>query len=213
MAVIYKATNTVNGKAYIGHAIDFEKRKQTHYNKAKRGGKEYFYNAIRKHGFDAFEWTVLKENATLEDEKELIEQYGTYENGYNLTMGGEGKLGYKVSEKTKQKLSEAGKKQKVTEKQLKILRENARRMKENGHTDEAKRKISEAHKGKVFTEEHKRNISKNHAAHKASGAYYQSPEYKEKQRKSQLGKTRTPEQKERYRQAALKREKDKRKQE
>lgn len=205
MAVIYKATNTINGKAYIGHALDFEKRKQEHYNKANRGGTEYFYNAIRKYGFDVFEWTVLKEDATLEDEVIHIEEHDTYGNGYNLTKGGEGKLGYKTTEKTKQKLSKAGKKRVLSEQQLKVLRENAQKMRELGHTEETKKRISASHKGKIFTEEHKKNISKNHAARKETGAYYQSEEYREKMSKACSGKTRTPEQKERYRQAALKR--------
>lgn len=212
MAVIYKATNTINGKAYIGFAVDFEKRMNEHKKKALRNDRQYFHNALRKYGFDAFEWTVLKENAILEDEIVLIKEHDTYKKGYNLTRGGEGKLGYKVSETTKQKLSEAGKKRKPSAHQLKTLRENAQIMREQGHTEEAKRKISKAHKGIPKSEKHKRNISKNHAAYKETGAYYQSPEYKEKQRKSQLGKTRTPEQKERYRQAALKREKAKREQ-
>ena len=205
MAVIYKATNTVNGKEYIGFALDLESRKRAHYNRANRGEGEYFHNALRKYGFDMFEWTVLKEDATLDDEIALIEQHETYKKGYNLTMGGEGKLGCKHSEKAKKKISDARKKQKVTEKQLRVLRENARRMKENGHTDEAKRKISEAQKGRKLSEEHKRNISKSHAAKKPSGAYYQSKEYKEKMSKACSGKTRTPEQRENIRQGALKR--------
>lgn len=212
MAVIYKATNTVNGKEYIGFALDLERRKRAHYNRANRGDGEYFHNAIRKYGFDAFEWAVLKEEATLDDEILLIEQHGTYENGYNLTKGGEGKLGCEVTEETKQKISKARKKQVLTENQIRALRENAKRMKERGHTPEARAKISEANKNRKFTKEHRANISKNHAAYKETGAYYQSEEYKEKMSKACKGKTRTPEQKERYRQAALKREKAKREQ-
>jgi len=208
MAVIYKATNTINGKAYIGFAVDFEKRLVAHKNKSARGEGEYFHNAIRKYGFDAFEWTILKEEATLDDEILLIEEYGTYNNGYNLTKGGEGKLGYETSETTKKKIGKKSKGRKPSAHQLKVLRENARIMKERGHTEETKQQISESHKGKIFTAEHRANIGK---ANKEK-MFYQSEEYKEKMSKACKGKTRTPEQKERYRQAALKREKAKREQ-
>jgi group I intron endonuclease len=213
MAVIYKATNTVNGKSYIGFAVNFDTRQKTHFKKVKRTDKQYFHNAINKYGIDSFEWTILKENATLEDEIILIKEHETFwktGKGYNLTKGGEGKLGYETSEKTKQKISNSHKGKIISEKQLKILRFNAQRMKEVGHTEEVKKRISNAHKGRIFSKEHKDSISRNHASKKPSGSFYKSEEYKQKMAESCKGKTRTPEQKERYRQAALKREQLKR---
>jgi len=191
MAVIYKATNTINGKAYVGFAVNLEKRMIDHRNKAMRENGEYFHRAIRKYGFETFEWKTLKEDATLEDEISFIESESTFwktGKGYNLTKGGEGKLGYITSESTKMKQSIAGKKRVLTEKQLTVLRENAALMRERGHTEETKKRISEAHKGKVFTKKHKENISKNHAARKETGAYYKSEEYKRKMSKSISGR-------------------------
>jgi group I intron endonuclease len=198
MAVIYKATNTINGKAYVGYSENLEKRKREH----KRCGK-YFHSAIKKYGEDAFEWQILKEDATLEDEIRLIAEHETFEKGYNLTKGGEGILGYSHSQETKQKLRKAGKGRKCSPLQLETLRRNAELMKVRGHSEEVKQRISSSHKGKVFSEEHKMNISKNHAAKKETGSFYQSSEYKEKMRTSCKGTLRTPEQKEKMRLAAI----------
>lgn len=238
MAVIYKATNKVNGKAYIGFDSNWPNRKIGHlyHSKNETENTSYFHRAIRKHGWENFDWIVLKENATLEDEIILIEEHNTFHiggRGYNLTKGGDGNLGWVMSEETKKKISEkaVGHKRckgrvlseetkrkisekavgrKVTEKQLQILRENAQKMKETGHTDEAKQKMSDSQKGKPKTAEHKRNISLNHAAYKETGNFYHSDEYREKMSKSLRGKKRTPEQRERYKLAAQKREENKR---
>lgn len=93
--VIYKATNIVNGKSYIGQSINFVSRKAGH--KKGKGNCWLFYRAIEKYGFDSFEWQIIEENIDedLLDEKEIyyIEKYNTYAalpnaQGYNLTKGG-----------------------------------------------------------------------------------------------------------------------------
>lgn len=206
MGIVYKATNTVNGKAYIGFDSKWPKRKREHINKSIIGG-EHFHNAIAKHGADKFQWEIILEDATYDDEIRLIEEHGTYGNGYNLTKGGEGKLGYKTSDETKRKISEAAKKREVTPERLATLRNNARIMKETGHTEEVKQRISEAHRGKPKTDAHRKALSDNHAAKRETGAFYKSAEYKEKMSKATKGKVRTSEQRERYRQAALNRKK------
>jgi group I intron endonuclease len=209
MGIIYKATNKINGKAYIGFTTKWPMRKDVHERKS-RSGDEYFHNALAKYGTDNFEWFVLLTEATLQDEIDLIEEHNTFwetGQGYNLTRGGKGTNGnkFKMPEEAKRKISEAHKGKTISDYQRSILRLNAHRMKMDGHTPEAKAKISARFKGIPKTEEHKQNISKGHAAHKPTGAYYQSPEYKEKMRKACTGKKRTPEQRERYRQAALNR--------
>lgn len=207
MAVIYKATNIINGKSYIGVANDFEKRKRQHKNSAKREDGYYFHRAISKHGWDSFEWFIIKFSDDMEEllieEQHLIEEQGTHylRNGYNLTLGGEGHLGHKHSEETRRKLSIKASLRPVTEERIEVLRKNAREMKRNGHTNEAKAKISAAHKGRKFSTLHRQKIGEN----TKKQTFFADPEYREKMRKSCTGKKRTPEQKERYRQAALNR--------
>lgn len=112
MAVIYKATNTINGKAYIGIDSNWPHRKHAHLFAARNSKAEAyaFHRAIRKYGEQNFRWEVLLENATPQDEIRLIEEHGTFrDTGYNLTKGGEATMGWIPSEETRRKISEANK--------------------------------------------------------------------------------------------------------
>jgi len=94
--IIYRAINTLNGKVYIGlTSLSLEKRKTAHYWQARSSTKNYhFYNAIRKYGWDAFEWEEIDKADTYEDLLELeiryIAEYDSFNSGYNSTLGGEG---------------------------------------------------------------------------------------------------------------------------
>jgi len=135
--IIYKATNKTNGISYIGQTVQkLEERIKRHLN----GRKTYFCNALKKYGVDRFEWIILEECDSKEqmDEMEFhyIKQYDTYDNGYNLTYGGDsGTLGYTHTEKTKEKmrkpksmehrrnLSKAAKNRKMSKKEREHLSE------------------------------------------------------------------------------------------
>lgn len=89
MGVIYKITNLINGEAYIGQTINFERRKKEH---LKAKDNFAIHNAIRKYGIDNFSWEILEEcseNLLNEREKYWISYYNTYKEGYNSTRGGE----------------------------------------------------------------------------------------------------------------------------
>ena len=69
--IIYKATNKINGKVYIGQTINsLEHRKSGHERDAhcKKKSTVYFHNALLKYGFENFNWEVIKECAS---QKEL----------------------------------------------------------------------------------------------------------------------------------------------
>lgn len=119
---IYKITNKISGKCYIGQAVDIKKRIQQHISAYKRGSKLSLHMAIRKYGLEQFEVTVLviiNMFGKTQDEikKELnaqeifyINLYESYQKGYNSTPGGDsGRLGFQHSEQTIQKLKEAHK--------------------------------------------------------------------------------------------------------
>lgn len=87
----YKATNKINGKVYIGFAADPQTRWRNHKLDAATGRGYVFHTAIRKHGWDAFEFEVVccgkDKMAMLEFvEPSLIEQYHSSigQNGYNM---------------------------------------------------------------------------------------------------------------------------------
>jgi group I intron endonuclease len=112
---IYKATNKINGEIYIGYDSHWPNRMSVHKCNILKSKKDfYFYRALRKYGFDNFEWEVIYQSKDAEHclrymETHFIIEYNTYIyfkncNGYNMTLGGEGTIGYKHTEETKAKL-------------------------------------------------------------------------------------------------------------
>jgi len=94
MIGIYKITNLINGKSYIGLSTHIEDRWQYHktcYNWEREKNK-LLYKAIIKYGIENFNFEVLEEclpEELSDKEKYYIEKYDTYKNGYNMTAGGE----------------------------------------------------------------------------------------------------------------------------
>lgn len=112
--IIYKVTNSINGKCYIGQTIKtLEQRKHEHiWNATNKKYKSYLHNAINKYGIENFKWEMLCECSTNDmlNKKEMdsiIEQNSYIPNGYNLTLGGGGISGYKHSERTKEKIKQS----------------------------------------------------------------------------------------------------------
>ena len=88
---IYKITNNLNGKIYIGQSVHPNKRWWEHCQRAKENIDSYpIHLAIKKYGeenfsFEILEWTEDYDNR----EKELIIFYNSLSpNGYNLASGG-----------------------------------------------------------------------------------------------------------------------------
>ena len=91
---IYRATNTINGKVYIGFDSNWPKRKSEHKTVSKHAQFK-FYNAIRKHGWDNFVWDIIYQSLDHDHcldvmEQYFIDQYDSICNGYNSTRGGAG---------------------------------------------------------------------------------------------------------------------------
>lgn len=177
MAIIYKVTNKINNRAYIGYTTQtLDARKGQHISDMKRMDRcKIFQNALRKYGSNNFEWEVILENATLEDEIRLIEEHGTHKNryGYNVTLGGEGNFGNKHSIETKQKMSQTRKGRKLSEEH----KQNLRKPKKN--VENYKKPKSEATKQKMRQPK--------------------SESHKEAIRRGKLGKPRSPEMQEKLR--------------
>ena len=103
MHYIYKYTNKINGKVYIGQTNNLQKRFNGHkseaFNPKSKGYNLPFHCAIRKYGIKNFIYEVLEEIEDGEsqdfiNDREIffIAFYHslTTENGYNLTVGGDG---------------------------------------------------------------------------------------------------------------------------
>lgn len=145
--IVYKHTNKINKKCYIGITSQTPNKRWGNgegYKPKSPTNGAYFYNAIKKYGWDNFTHEILFTGLTHDEanqkEIELIQQYKSNQRkyGYNLDKGGNGSN--RISEETRQRLIDVHKDKAA----------NAERYK----------KISESRKGMTFSDEHKKNLSK-----------------------------------------------------
>lgn len=93
--IIYRFTNTVNGKCYVGLTTQtLKKRVYLHYWVAKKHAKSHFHKALMKYPKEHWVIESLEEGtATIETikerEKHFISENQSYPHGYNSTAGGD----------------------------------------------------------------------------------------------------------------------------
>lgn len=91
--IIYKVTNTVNGKVYVGQTTQtMKERWGQHVRETKIGSQYIFHRAIRKYGAEAFHVEVLCECVSLEEMNRKERKYAWLHNamsphGYTLKAG------------------------------------------------------------------------------------------------------------------------------
>lgn len=89
---IYKITNVLNGKCYIGQSVDPHKRFVSHCSRANNDSDNSpIHSAIKKYGKENFKLEILEWTEDYNRrEKELIQEYNSLSpNGYNIALGGE----------------------------------------------------------------------------------------------------------------------------
>lgn len=97
MGYVYKITNDINEKVYIGKTnSSIQERFKEHCTDStkRRCEKRPLYNAMNKYGIDKFHIELVEEcDDEILSNREIywIEYYHSYSNGYNATFGGEGK--------------------------------------------------------------------------------------------------------------------------
>ena len=95
MAYIYQITNDINGKIYIGKTeFSIEKRFKEHCQDAfrDRNEKRPLYAAMRKYGIEHFHIELIEETDNPKEREVFwIENKRSFKNGYNATVGGDGK--------------------------------------------------------------------------------------------------------------------------
>ena len=95
MAFIYKITNDINQKVYIGKTErEVEERFKEHCRayRQERYEKRPLYAAMKKYGVEHFHVELVEETDNPEEREQYwIKFYGSYGNGYNATMGGDSK--------------------------------------------------------------------------------------------------------------------------
>lgn len=213
---IYKFTNKINDKVYIGQAVNLRSRVKGHLNCVKKNHNYPIYNSMRKHNVENFELEILAQGnfskTELDDlEVDFIRLYNSIDRlyGYNLTQGGEGTSGYKHTEQTKKKLSQAkigknlGKKyslehcKKISDSLKGKPKSETHKLNLTGkrHSEETKEKLSKIHKGKIISQEQKQKMRetkiKNGTLHKTN--YRHSEETKLKMKNINKGRVRSNE--------------------
>jgi len=171
---IYKATNIINKKTYIGFDSNWPSRKNKHKNYYLKKITK-FYSAIKKYGWDSFEWTVLyqskdKDHTLNEMENFFIVEYNSINSGYNIIPGGSKRKNCKQSEETKNKISKKLKGRIFTEEHRKNMRGKIR-------TEEHRKNLSLSQKGKPRP---KSSIEKRKITMKNRGPYNITEEHKQK---------------------------------
>ena len=181
--IVYVHTLRRDGRRYVG--ITRRTPKQRWHNGKNYSNNPYFYNDIKKYGWDAFEheiiYTGLSKDEACEIEKRLIKQYKTQQHDYGFNVGNGGEGAESVSESTRRKMRRArlgvspwNKGVKMSKEQRAALsksrKENPSRYWLGKHrSNETKRKISERNKGKPapnkgiqYGEEFRRKVSESH---------------------------------------------------
>lgn len=151
MYIIYRVTNIVNNKIYIGQtSISLNERKSQHMQLVRKKHKNKFHNAVNKYGDSNFKWEVIEDildSSNINDrERYWILYYKSFLNGYNSTTGGE--KNFKHSEISRKKLSIA-------------LTGNKNSL---GHicSEETRKKISIKNKGKIIPQYQRDAVAKAH---------------------------------------------------
>ncbi len=166
---IYKITNTVTGKIYIGKD---EKSRANYF-----GSGKLIRRSIDKYGMENHKKEVLEEvldRQTLQErEKYWINELKTYDKsvGYNISYGGDG--GDTLTNNPNRdniikKISTALKNRTFTEEHKQKLRDN-----HNSKQEQTRKNISKRLKGKVKSEDHKNKISETVRKHNLNTGKWQ----------------------------------------
>jgi group I intron endonuclease len=184
--VVYRRTNTKNGKVYIGKTTrTADERWASLLYEINRGSHAPIHNAIRKYGSEAFKTDILYEARTYEELSKMetffivLHQSHLRENGYNLTLGGDGAAPGELNPMWGKTHTDEVKAM------LRALRLGTTQ------TEETKRKISESERGDKNPFFGKTHIEENRRI------------YAENARKQMLGIKRSAETKRKMKQAAL----------
>ncbi len=112
---VYKIVNKVNGKVYVGSAVNLKQRKYVHLSALRRGAhhSQHLQKAFNKYGEESFNFIVLEivpeQSKLIEREQYFMDLYHATDikYGYNICLHAGNTIGIKASGETKRKMSQA----------------------------------------------------------------------------------------------------------
>lgn len=111
MMGIYKITNMINGKCYVGASCDIKRRFMEHRTPRNCAKKTRLAKAIRKYGLENFSFEILQECELASLAGLEVFWIDRLKPEYNVNLGGLGNLGYRTTDETRALLSLKGKEQ------------------------------------------------------------------------------------------------------
>lgn len=183
-AIIYCAINTISKKKYVGITCKVLARRVSEHKiralKYKDSG--HFYNAIRKHGLENFNWYILSRWDNYQDAlDEEVRVIALINSEYNMTRGGEGTSGWKMPRHIVERISEKRRGKPGALRGIKHSEERKQRKRQNRIDNPEKyivpwtgkkrdpsigEKISIAATGRKLSESHIKNLSLSHMGNK-----------------------------------------------
>ena len=168
---IYLHINKINHKVYVGQTCQQPEKRWKNGAGYSEKTQPKMYNAIKKYGWENFDHIIVKTGLTLAEanklEQELIKKYDSFRNGYNMSLGGDGNPGHKVSNKARLQMKTThkvphnkAKGKKFSEEHKEKLRQAKLGKKRGTLGQETKDKISRALLGKQKSDLAKKNMSK-----------------------------------------------------
>lgn len=118
MGLVYTIRNTINDKCYVGLTTrdNYNDRLKEHVSFSKSKSKYHIHRAIRKYGWENFTHTAwyVSDDIVMLSRFEIakIKEFDTFNNGYNMTEGGESppnQKGYKHTKESRKKNSKSHK--------------------------------------------------------------------------------------------------------
>lgn len=157
MGLIYKITNNINNKIYIGQTRNSLGRRWTEHKRdaKKNPDSALIHKAMAKYGIENFSIEIVEDNLTNEElnerEQYWIKKYDSFNNkekGYNLTSGGQQST--YISDETKEKHRYNA---------LHGITGHTHLPRDQVYTSEVRKRISEGNKGKKVSEETRKKLS------------------------------------------------------
>ena len=151
---VYRITNTVKGKHYVGSSVNIKKRWNQHRRELKSGNhcNKKLQNSWSKHGFDNFEFAIVllcDHKNVLMYEQDVMNYYSAAASGYNILPVAGTRFGAKMSVEFRKKLSDRLKGRVFTEEHRRNLS-----LSKMGHfvSDDQRAKQSATNKGREVSQ-------------------------------------------------------------